>query len=145
MSDTKSESRNNSKEADKVIQEESNTNDSVTNNKLQATNDVCGSDEPSEVEIETEEIEIDEDDIVAYLVDEDDNELGFIAKDENGEEKEYYYPEPIAPKKKKKTRREEDREAFVETAQTMKDFYSEGKGVVNDLRDYFLDIKKDLN
>ncbi len=39
------------------------------------------------------EVEIDEDEIYAYIVDEDDNEIGFILLDEDGVEQEYYYAE----------------------------------------------------
>lgn len=41
-------------------------------------------------EFETVELEYSEDDILYYIVDEDDNEIGF-ALEENGEEVEYYY------------------------------------------------------
>ena len=91
----------------------------------------------------TVEIEVDEDAIVGYIVDQNNNELGFIVEDENGEEKEYYYPKPVPPKKKK-TRLDEDKEAIRESAQTMKDFYSDGKEVVDELREMFTDIKKDV-
>ncbi len=37
------------------------------------------------------EMEIADEDIYAYLVDEDDNEIGFVLIDENGDEQEYYY------------------------------------------------------
>lgn len=49
--------------------------------------------EAVEFEEEVIEIEFDEDDIQCYLVDEDDNEIGFILLDEHGEEVEYYYAE----------------------------------------------------
>ncbi len=44
-----------------------------------------------ELEQEVIEMEIEDGDIYAYLVDEDDNEIGFVLLDENGEEQEYYY------------------------------------------------------
>ena len=91
----------------------------------------------------TVEIEVDEDAIIGYIVDQNDNELGFIVEDENGEEKEYYYSEPIPPKKKK-TRLDEDKEALQESAQTIKDLYSDGKEVMDGLREMFTDIKKDV-
>ena len=47
-------------------------------------------------------------------------------------------------KKKKKTRREEDKEAIQESAQAMKDLYSDGKEVMDGLRDFFQDIKNDV-
>ena len=91
----------------------------------------------------TVEIEVDEDAIIGYIVDQNNNELGFIVEDENGEEKEYYYSEPIPPKKKK-TRLDEDKEALQESAQTIKDLYSDGKEVMDGLREMFSDIKKDV-
>ena len=94
-------------------------------------------------EKKTVEIEVDEDEIVGYIVDQNNNELGFIVEQNNGEEKEYYYPKPIPPKKKK-TRLDEDKEAIQESAQTMKDLYSDGKEVMDGLREMFLDIKKDV-
>ncbi len=86
-------------------------------------------------------VEVDEDAIVGYIVDQNDNELGFIVEDENGKEKEYYYADPI-PAKKKKTRLDEDKEAIQESAQTMKDFYSDGKEVVEGLKEMFSGIKE---
>ena len=86
-------------------------------------------------------VEVDEDAIVGYIVDQNDNELGFIVEDENGDEKEYYYPKPIPPEKKK-TRLDEDKEAIRESAQTMKDLYSDGKEVVEGLREMFSGIKE---
>ncbi len=47
--------------------------------------------ETDEVVEELLEMEIDEDDIYAYLFDEDDNEIGFVILNENGEEEEYFY------------------------------------------------------
>lgn len=46
-----------------------------------------------EVELEEEviEIEFDEDDVLYYLVDEDDVTVGFVLADEQGEEAEYYF------------------------------------------------------
>ena len=44
-----------------------------------------------DLEEEVIEMEIEEGDIYAYLVDEDDNEVGFILIDENGDKQQYYY------------------------------------------------------
>lgn len=44
-----------------------------------------------DLEEEVIEMEIEDGDIYAYLVDEDDNEIGFVLIDENGDEQEYYY------------------------------------------------------
>lgn len=51
----------------------------------------------AEVECDELEMEIDEDAIVAYLFDEDDNEIGFTMLDEDGNEVEYYYVEEDEP------------------------------------------------
>lgn len=48
------------------------------------------------IEEELYEIEVDEDLIEAYIVDEDDNEIGFIILNEDGEEEEYYYADDDA-------------------------------------------------
>ncbi|MDO4183467.1 MAG: hypothetical protein Q4E12_07690 [Coriobacteriia bacterium] len=47
----------------------------------------------SEIKEETEILEIDEDRIVGYLMDEDDNEVGLIYTDDEGNEVELYYDE----------------------------------------------------
>ncbi len=44
-----------------------------------------------DLEEEVIEMEIEDEDIHAYLVDEDDNEIGFVLIDEDGNEQEYYY------------------------------------------------------
>lgn len=44
-----------------------------------------------DLEEEVIEMEIEDGDIEAYIVDEDGNEIGFILLDENGEEQEYYF------------------------------------------------------
>lgn len=44
-----------------------------------------------DLEEEVIEMEIEDDDIYARIVDEDDNEIGFVLLDENGEQQEYYY------------------------------------------------------
>ena len=86
-------------------------------------------------------IEVDEDAIVGTIVDQNNNELGFIVEDEDGNEKEYYYPKP-KPAKKKKTRLDEDKEAIQESAETFKELYSDGKEVVDGLKEMFSNITK---
>lgn len=49
-----------------------------------------------ELKTETVEVEINEEDIVGYLVDEDDNEIGVLVRDEQGNEVEVYYEEEIS-------------------------------------------------
>lgn len=118
-------------------------------------------DEVKEVEeVETEEIEIDEDDIYGYIFDEDDNELGFIVKDEDGTEHEYYYAEPIpaaesealskvaeeAPTKPKREKKEGeiDAEDIAEATKGLNEVYKEGHEVLSELNDMFKDIQRDL-
>ncbi len=46
-----------------------------------------------DLEAEVIEMEIEDGDVYAYIVDEDDNEIGFILLDEDGNEQEYYFVE----------------------------------------------------
>ena len=55
--------------------------------------DAAGEDGEEDEEYEEVELEFSEEDIVCYLVDEDDNEIGFTLLDEDGNEVEYYYVE----------------------------------------------------
>lgn len=54
------------------------------------------------LEEEILEIEFEEDDILCYLVDEHDTEVGFVLLDENGNEVEYYYADESEPEKTRK-------------------------------------------
>lgn len=106
---------------------------------------------------ETEEIEINEDDIYAYIFDEEDNELGFIVKDEDGAEHEYYYAEPVPaeesdalakveaskPKKNKKPG-EIDADDIAEATKGMNEVYKESHEVLSELNEMMKDIQKDL-
>ena len=87
---------------------------------------------------ETLEIEISEDDITAYLQDEDGNEIGFCMFDENGVEQEYFYAEEDGSS---------DDEEVIESLGVTKGEVKEGaaamresKEVANELKDAMKDI-----
>lgn len=104
------------------------------------------------------EIEIDEEDIIGYIYDEDDNEIGFIIIDEDGEEVELFYAEEgeyeyveveeepaSTPSKKKKADDDEfdlgiTREGVAETTSDMNAIYKEGIQVAAELKSTFDDI-----
>lgn len=106
------------------------------------------------------EIEIDEEDIVGYIYDEDDNEIGFIIIDEDGEEVELFYAEegeyeyveeeePAAAPSKKKDDDDFDlgitREGVAETTSDMNAIYKEGIQVAAELKSTFDDISSGLD
>lgn len=104
-------------------------------------------------EEELYEIEVAEDDIYAYIVDEDDNEIGFILLDENGEEQEYYYAddetEGDAPTKDDEYDFGITREGVAEATSDMNAIYKDGveiaaefKGAFDDIMDGFSFLKK---
>lgn len=104
-------------------------------------------------EEELYEIEVAEDDIYAYIVDEDDNEIGFILLDENGEEQEYYYAdddtEGDAPAKDDEYDFGITREGVAEATSDMNAIYKDGveiaaefKGAFDDIMDGFSFLKK---
>lgn len=87
---------------------------------------------------ETVEIEYSEDDIEAYIVDEDDNEIGFILLDEDGNETEYYYDDD---EEAAKGESDEDnpydlgitREGVAEATSDMNDIYRDGVAIAGRL------------
>lgn len=113
-----------------------------------------------DLEEEVIEMEIEDDDIYAYLVDEDDNEIGFILLDENGEEQEYYYvnmdeyeivDDGSDPQPDTKAIRTEDgeefdlgitREGVAEATSDMNAIYREGAEVVSELKETFNEINE---
>ena len=104
--------------------------------------------ETEEVEkYETVEIEYSEDDIEAYIVDEDDNEIGFILLDEDGNEIEYYYDDD---EEAAKGESDEDnpydlgitREGVAEATSDMNDIYRDGVAIAVDLKDALSEIKE---
>lgn len=96
---------------------------------------------------ETVEIEYSEDDIEAYIVDEDDNEIGFILLDEDGNEVEYYYDDD---EEADEGEPDEDnpydlgitREGVAEATSDMNDIYRDGVAIAVDLKDALSEIKE---
>ena len=109
-----------------------------------------------DTEEELYEIEVAEDDIYAYIVDEDDNEIGFILLDENGEEQEYYYADDETEGDVAGEAAEGDeydfgitREGVAEATSDMNAIYKDGvqiaaefKGAFDDIMDGFSFLKK---
>lgn len=99
---------------------------------------------------ETVEIEYSEDDIEAYIVDEDDNEIGFILLDEDGNEVEYYYDDD---EEAAKGESDDDnpydlgitREGVAEATSDMNDIYRDGVAIAVDLKDALSEIKEALD
>lgn len=121
--------------------------------------EAAGEEEPSDSEdveeeeteeaeaYETVEIEYSEDDIEAYIVDEDDNEIGFILLDEDGNEVEYYYDDD---EEADAGEPDEDnpydlgitREGVAEATSDMNDIYRDGVAIAVDLKDALSEIKE---
>lgn len=113
----------------------------------------------SNVEEEYEEVELEfsEDDIVSYLVDEDDNEIGFTLLDEDGNEVEYYYMEEEgtngADEGEEGEEGEEEnpydlgitREGVAEATNDVNAIYKDGIAVAAELKGAFDDIKSALD
>lgn len=100
-------------------------------------------------EEELYEIEVAEDDIYAYIVDEDDNEIGFILLDENGEEQEYYYAddetEGDAPTKDDEYDFGITREGVAEATSDMNAIYKDGVEIAAEFKGAFDDIMDGLS
>ncbi len=115
----------------------------------ESTNEAVEASETEEVVEEVFELEVEEDDIYAYIVDEDDNEIGFILIDENGEEQEYYYAEeeePAKPSAPKRATQDDEydlgitREGVAEATADMNAIYKDGVAIASELKDAFDDI-----
>lgn len=114
-----------------------------------------------DLEEEAIEMEIEEGDIHAYLVDEDDNEIGFVLIDDEGNEQEYYYVdmdeyEVVDEEGGEETRviRASDEEEFdlgitregiAETTADLNAIYRDGAQVAADLKDTMADIGEGLS
>ncbi len=127
--------------------------------------DATESDQEHALEEEVIEMEIEDDDIYAYLVDEDDNEIGFVLIDENGDEQEYYYvdmdeyeivddgseddPEPHTKVVRAEDGEEFDlgitREGVAEATADMNVVYKEGVEVVSELKDTMAEISESMS
>lgn len=108
-----------------------------------------GRDADADAEEELYEIEVAEDDIYAYIVDEDDNEIGFILLDENGEEQEYYYAdddtEGDAPTKDDEYDFGITREGVAEATSDMNAIYKDGVEIAAEFKGAFDDIMDGLS
>ncbi len=112
-----------------------------------------GSAEP-EPEEELFEVEVSEDDIYAYIVDEDDNEIGFILLDENGEEQEYYYADDDADSADAADGEASEgddfdfgitREGVAETTADLNAIYKDGVAIASEFKGAFDDIMDGLS
>lgn len=104
------------------------------------------------------EIDIDEEDIVGYIYDEDDNEIGFVILDEDGEEVELFYASEDEyeyveveeePARAKKSGDDEydfgiTREGVAETTSDMNAIYKDGIQIAAELKSTFDDISSGL-
>lgn len=91
-----------------------------------------------------EEIEIDKDDIYAYLYDEQDLEIGFSIMNEDGVETEYYYTEDEI-KRTNNPERAQDIENVKRVTQDLNKMYHQNKDVIDDLKDAVSDINYMFN
>lgn len=90
------------------------------------------------------EIEVSEDDITAYLQDEDGNEIGFCMLDDSGVEQEYYYADDSASDDSEvieslgvtKGEVKESAKALKESKQVASDLKSAMKDITDALRDF---------
>ena len=82
---------------------------------------------------------------MAYLVDEDDNEIGFVLLDEDGNEVEYYYVEEEQPEEKNEFDIGLTKEVVAETTKDLNSIYHDGAAVAVELKDAFTDIKEALD
>ncbi len=108
--------------------------------------DAESADDADEEEAERLEMEIDEDDIYAYIVDENDREIGFILLDENGEEQEFYYADD---EQEGSSDNEFDlgisREGVAAATADMNAIYRDGAQVAAELKSTFDEISESLN
>lgn len=92
------------------------------------------------------ELEIDEDDIESYLLDEDGNEIGFTMLDEDGNEVEYFY---VEDDEDEKAEDEDDnefdlgitKEGVAQATSDINSIYKDGVAVATELKGAFDDIK----
>ena len=86
--------------------------------------------------VETQTIEVCEDDIYAYFYDENDDEIGFSVLNEAGEEVEYFYPEPLNSKSGKTGDND-----IAQATSELNSIYHESHDVLVDLKDAVSDIQ----
>ena len=108
--------------------------------------DADDADAEDEEEYEFVELELDEDDIESYLVDEDGNEIGFTMIDEEGNEIEYFYVE----EEEAETSTDDDddefdlgitKEGVAQATDDVNAIYKDGIAVAAELKGAFDDIK----
>ena len=103
-------------------------------------------------------MEIEEGDIHAYLVDEDNNEIGFVLLDEDGNEQEYYYVdmddyEVISEEETKVVRASDGeefdlgitREGVAEATADVNAIYKDGVELAAELKGAFDDIAEEMS
>lgn len=114
-----------------------------------------------DLEEEVIEMELEDGDIYAYLVDEDDNEVGFVLIDENGDEQQYYYVDMDEYEfvdedgdEGMRVKRAEDgeefdlgitREGVAEATAGMNDIYREGVAVASELKQTMDEINESMS
>ena len=117
--------------------------------------DAAGEDGEEDEEYEEVELEFSEEDIVCYLVDEDDNEIGFILLDDDGNQQEYYYVtdddqededgeagvEVIRASDEKEFDLNISRDGVTEATKDMNEVYREGAQVVGEFKSVADEIK----
>ncbi|MCI8468524.1 MAG: hypothetical protein HFJ75_03355 [Eggerthellaceae bacterium] len=113
----------------------------------------------NDLEAEVIEMEIEDGDVYAYIVDEDDNEIGFILLDEDGNEQEYYFVEDDDEQDEDgddgvtviRASDEEEfdlgitREGVAEATADMNAIYKDGVAVAAELKGAFDDISDSLS
>ncbi len=105
--------------------------------------DAAGEDGEEDEEYEEVELEFSEEDIVCYLVDEDDNEIGFTLLDEDGNEVEYYYVEEGEGDDAEDNPFDLGitKEGVAQATSDMNAIYKDGVAVAAELKGAFDDIK----
>lgn len=105
--------------------------------------DAAGEDGEEDEEYEEVELEFSEEDIVCYLVDEGDNEIGFTLLDEDGNEVEYYYVEEGEGDDAEDNPFDLGitKEGVAQATSDMNAIYKDGVAVAAELKGAFDDIK----
>ncbi|MEG0376045.1 MAG: hypothetical protein RR672_10460, partial [Raoultibacter sp.] len=89
------------------------------------------------------ELELNDEDIVSYLVDENDNEIGFTMLDEEGNEVEYFYVEEIEEVVEEENEFDLGitREGVAQATNDINSIYKDGVVIASELKGAFDDIK----
>ena len=96
------------------------------------------------------EIEVDEDDILYYLMSKEGKEIGFVMRDEDGEKVEYFYPEEDEeeePETKPEKAKDDGvtKDDLKDMASTFKDLAMEGYSAIADIMDEVDDMRDSLD